>query len=363
MTIGERGVVLVTGGCGYVGSVLVPELLSLGESVRVVDTLWFRWKHEPHGNLEIVEGDLRAFDPGWLDGVTRVIHLAGLSNDPTADFAPYLNAEVNVQAARTLAEACAQHGRRTGREVRFVAASSSSVYYCPTRSADEVTVQDESSLVAPVANYSKTKRLSEMAFLDIAERYEEFCPVMLRKGTLFGLAPKMRFDLVVNAFTLHAWKKKQLTVNGSGEAWRPLLHIRDAADAYVYCSQAPAAAVRNQVFNVSHKNYRVLELAHWVVEVLEQHRGVTVNVRRDRSSGDGARSYYVLGNRIGDALGFHAERGITQAVLEMWDALESGRFGADPAADSWFFNLRWFKEHGIQDRAPLPARPAAVVAR
>lgn len=360
MTIGERGVVLVTGGAGYVGSVLVPELLSLGESVRVVDNLWFQNEPEPHPNLEFIRGDLRCLDPAWLDGVRSIVHLAGLSNDPTADFAPHLNAEVNVQAARQLAEMAAKRAHAEGREVRFVAASSCSVYYCPTKSAAEVEAQTEDSLVAPVANYSKTKRLSEMAFLEIAQRYPEFVPVMLRKGTLFGMAPKMRFDLVVNAFTLHAWQKKQLSVNGSGEAWRPLLHIRDAADAYVYCVLSPTEKVRNRIFNVSHKNYRVLELAHWVVEVLEQHRGVQVNVRRDRSSNDGARSYYVLADQIYRDIGFRAERGVGQAVLEIWDALEAGNFGENPVANPWYFNIRWFKEQGIQDRAFAPSAPVVA---
>lgn len=361
MSLDGRGVVLVTGGAGYVGSVLVPELLSLGEKVRVVDNGWFQRELDPHPNLESVQGDLRAFNPDWLENVSGIIHLAGLSNDPTADFAPHLNAEVNVQAARILAEKAAQYARREGRTIRFVAASSCSVYYCPTKGdSPEVEVQTETSLVAPVANYSKTKRLSEIAFLDVAARYEEFEPVLLRKGTLFGYSPKMRFDLVVNAFTLAAWKKKMLTVNGSGEAWRPLLHIRDAVDAYVYCLYSPAESVRNQVFNVVHKNYRVLELAHWVVEVLEKHRGVSVNVRRDRSSGDGARSYYVHGDLLGDKIGFHAERGATYGVLEIWDALEAGLFGENPYENPWYFNIRWFKEKGIQDRMLTRAVPVHV---
>lgn len=361
MSLDDRGVVLVTGGAGYVGSVLVPELLALGEKVRVVDNGWFQRDLDPHPHLESIPGDLRAFNPDWLENVRGIIHLAGLSNDPTADFAPHLNAEVNVQAARKLAEQAAQAARKRGRPMRFVAASSCSVYYCPTKGdTPEVEAQTEGSLVAPVANYSKTKRLSEIAFQDVARRYPEFEPVMLRKGTLFGYSPKMRFDLVVNAFTLAAWKKKMLTVNGSGEAWRPLLHIRDAVDAYIYCLYSPAEGVANQVFNVLHKNYRVLELAHWVVEVLEKHRGIAVNVRRDRSSGDGARSYYVVGERLGDRIGFHAERGATYGVLEIWDALEAGKFGENPYDNPWYFNIRWFKEKGIQDREMVKTGPALV---
>jgi len=340
--------ILVTGGGGYVGSILVPELLALGESVRVVDTFWFGHWLEPHPKLEIIQGDIRNCDPAWLDDVYAVIHLAGLSNDPTADFAPLLNAESNVLATRHLAGLVAQKAARQGREIRFLFASSCSVYYTATQEAVvDAHPKREDSLVAPTANYSKTKRLAEIELLKLADTYSEFCPVLLRKGTLFGLAPRMRFDLVVNAFTLHAWYKRQLTVHGSGEAWRPLLHVRDAVDAYLYCLVAPTERVRAQIFNVLHKNYRILELAHWVAEILEQHRGVSIQVRRDRSVGNGERSYYVLGDKIERELGFRAERGTTQAVLEIWDSLEAGRFGEAPQDNPSYFNIRWFQLHRI----------------
>jgi nucleoside-diphosphate-sugar epimerase len=154
----------------------------------------------------------------------------------------------------------------------------------------------------------------------------------------------MRFDLAVNIFTLHAWHKRLLTVHGSGEAWRPLLHIRDAVDAYLYCLVAPPERIRGQVWNVLRKNYRTLELAHWVTEILEKHRAVSVQVRRDRSVESGGRSYYVLGQKIERELGFRADRGTTKAVLEIWDGLEAGAFGAHPEENPAYFNIRWFKE-------------------
>lgn len=344
----EEKMILVTGGGGYVGSALVPELLALGESVRVVDTFWFDYQLEPHPKLETIRGDIRNCDPTWLNGVHTVIHLAGLSNDPTADFAPLLNAESNVLATRRLAQLVAHKAGQERQDIRFLFASTCSVYYAVTQEA-AVGVQPrrEDSLVAPTANYSKTKRLGEIELLKLADSYPEFCPVLLRKGTLFGLAPRMRFDLAVNTFTLHAWYKRQLTVHGSGEAWRPLLHVRDAVDAYLYCLVAPTEKVRAQIFNVLHKNYRVLELAHWVAEILEQHRGVSIQVKRDRSVGNGERSYYVLDDKIKRELGFRAERGTTQAVLEIWDALEAGQFGEAPQDDPCYFNIRWFKLHNI----------------
>jgi len=341
--------ILVTGGAGYVGCVLVPELLALGKKVRVVDTLWFENPLQPHHNLEVIQGDIRFADPAWLEDVDGIIHLAGLSNDPTADFAPQLNAECNVWATQNLAQMAAEKARHESKTIRFVFASSCSIYYTATPEGElEMHGKTEETLVAPTANYSKTKRLAEIELLRIAENYPEFCPIILRKGTLYGLSPRMRFDLVINVFTLNAWKKRQLTVFGSGEAWRPLLHIRDAVDAYIYMLSTPVDSARCQIFNVLHKNYRILELAFWITEVLENQRNVSIQVKRDRSVSSGERSYYVLGNKIERALGFTAERGASQAVLDIWDALEAGHFGENPGDDSRFFNIRWLKTAKIE---------------
>jgi nucleoside-diphosphate-sugar epimerase len=343
------GMILVTGGAGYVGSVLVPELLALGHAVRVVDTLWFGNPLPAHPKLELLQADVRACAPAWLDGVQAVIHLAGLSNDPTADFSPRLNAESNVLATQQLAELVARRATAEGREIRFLFASSCSVYYTSTPEKEiDIQAKGEDMQVAPTANYSKAKRLAEIELLKLADAHAQFCPVLLRKGTLFGLAPRMRFDLVINVFTLSAWHKRLLTVHGSGEAWRPLLDVREAADAYLSCLASPADKVRAQIFNVLHKNYRVLELAHWVAEILEEHRHVSVQVKRDRSAHSGERSYYVLGEKIQQQLGFKTERGATQAVLEIWDALEAGQFGRAPQDDPRYFNIQWFRLNHLE---------------
>jgi len=337
--------ILVSGGAGYVGSVLVKELLALGEQVRVVDTMWFGSPFAPHERLDLVDGDLRSPEPVWLDGVDAIVHLSGLSNDPTADFAPELNSEANVYATKQLAQLAAARAAREGKPIRYVFASTCSVYYAPTTSDEaNVAVMTEEMPIAPTANYSKTKRLAEVELLRIADQHPLFVPVMLRKGTIFGLSPRMRFDLVVNVFTLHAWRHKLLTVHGHGEAWRPLLHIRDAVDAYIHLLNAPEEKIRGEAFNVVHKNYRVLELAHWVTEVIEQKYGVDVRVKRDRSGNAAARSYFVSGDKIARELGFSADRGVTDAVTAMWDALERGDFGPEPERDPRFFNIRWLKE-------------------
>jgi nucleoside-diphosphate-sugar epimerase len=340
------GMILVTGGSGYIGSVLVRELLGLGETVRVVDPLWFGDHLDTHDRLELVKEDLRYSDTAsLLEDVSAVIHLAGLSNDPTADFAPDLNNESNVQATRQLARAVAEKAQREKREIRFLFASSCSIYYTPSV-AEDVNIErmTENLPIAPTANYSKTKRLAEIELLQIAEQYPLFCPTMLRKATIFGLSPRMRFDLVVNAFVLQAWRNQLIPIWGSGEVWRPFLHIRDAVDAYIHLLYVPTEKIRGEAFNLVHKNYRILELAHWITEILEQHRGVEAYVKRDRSKGEFRRSYYVDGDKVTKALGFRPERGVAQAALEIYDALERGDFGSEPESDSRYFNIRWLKE-------------------
>ena len=337
--------ILVTGGAGYVGSLLTQELLGLGHHVRVVDTMWFGDPFAGHERLQMIAGDLREPDPAWLNGVDSIIHLSGLSNDPTADFAPQLNNEANVFATRQLAQLAADKAQREGKPMRYVFASTCSVYYAPTTSEQaNVQIMTEEMPIAPTANYSKTKRLAEIELLRIADRSPLFVPVMLRKGTVFGLSPRMRFDLVVNVFTLHAWKTRQLTVHGHGEAWRPLLHIRDAVDAYIHMLNAPEGKIRGEAFNVVHKNYRVLELAHWVAEVIEENFGVEVRVKRDRTGNSASRSYYVSGEKIARELGFSADRGTSEAVISIWKALERGDFGPEPDKDPRYYNIRWLKD-------------------
>jgi nucleoside-diphosphate-sugar epimerase len=352
--------ILVTGGAGYIGSLLVHELLAQGHQVRVVDRFWYGNPFLPHERLHLIDGDVRNINREWLDGVEAIIHLAGLSNDPTADFAPDLNSESNVLATRILAETTSEIARDEQREIRFLLASTCSVYYSPTTNGHlNVRLMTEDLPVAPTANYSKTKRMAELEVLRVAKSNPLFCPVILRKGTIFGAAPRMRFDLVVNIFTLHAWRKGQVTVHGHGEAWRPLLHIRDAVDAYAHLLWTPTDQIRCQIFNLVHKNYRVLELAHWVSEVLQE-RGADIQVKRDRNVGNGTRSYYVSGDRITDTLGFRADRGTREAVLDIWDALERGDYGQEPENDPKYFNIAWLKKTLLQDSTVIAKQEVTV---
>lgn len=336
--------ILVTGGSGYVGSLLCKELSSLGNIVVNVDVGWYGHSQEGQGYAMLFAEDAGRFPAQNLDtsaDLDAVVHLAGLSNDPTADFAPELNNRANVQATKTLAWNVAKLAREQGRTIKFLFASSCSVYYTAAGApATDLVSMHEGLPVAPTANYSKTKRLAEIELQKVAMAIPEFCPVFLRKGTLFGDSPRMRFDLVVNAFVLQAAQHGRLTVHGSGEAWRPLLHVRDAVDAYVHMLSAPPELVQGKVYNLLHKNYRVLELAHWVAEILQEERDVDIRVVRQRMRDEAVRSYYVDGYRITDDLGFRPERGVRGAVLEVWDSIQTGRYGDEPWNDDRYYNIR-----------------------
>jgi nucleoside-diphosphate-sugar epimerase len=323
---------LITGGAGYIGSVLVPRLLEIGDEVIVFDKLYFgdEGLAATRERVQVVRGDVRAFEPDLLEGVQAVIHLAGLSNDPSADYNPTANATINAMGTERVARACLEHGVR-----RFVFASTCSVYY--TRGASD-DLKTEESPVAPTAFYPQGKWLAERKVLELAG--PSFTPVVLRLGTVFGLSPRMRYDLVVNTFVRDAWRHGRLTVHAGGEVWRPLVHVRDVADALMTATYAPRPQAEGQVFNVVHKNYWIQSLAHWVKKVLEPKAKIEIDI--DYAGQSEARGYRVSMEKAQAQLGFRAERGITVAVREIWEALERGRY--TDFDNPIYYNIRWMEQ-------------------
>lgn len=323
--------VLVTGGAGYVGSVLVPLLLQRGYRVRVFDKLVFgdEGLTAVADQIELVQGDVCSFDEGVLDDIDKIVHLAALSNDPTAEFDPEATIAINVEGTRKVAEAAVRR-----RVERMVLASSCSIYY----SLDPYEgLLDETSTLRPIAPYSLSKRLGERLLGELAS--PDFCPIFLRKGTIFGYSPRMRYDLVVNAFARAAWEHGRLTVNAGGEMWRPLLAIEDAAEAYANALELPADLVRGRAFNVLHKNYRILELAHWCKYVLRQRRPIEVDVMYD--DGVQPRSYQVSGARFAETFGYQPPRGITATLHALWDRFEHGQL--TDFDNPLYFNMTWLR--------------------
>ncbi len=321
--------ILVTGGAGYIGCVAVRQLLEKGETVRVFDKLYFgdEGLADVRDKVEIVQGDIRTFDPAVLDGCDAVLHLAGLSNDPTAEFNPKANDEINKVGTDVVAKACKAKGVK-----RFIFASTCSIYDLGFYAPD--FLRDEDSDVKPRAAYAVSNYEGERILLDMAD--DKFCPVILRQGTVYGWSPRMRYDLVVNTFVRDAFAKGVLTVHCGGEMWRPLVDVSDLSRVYIACVEAPDDKVHGRIFNVVGKNYRILELAHWVREALKPIRKVEIEV--DYTSHK-TRSYRVSGERIEAELGVKSLLGVKESVETMVKNLDEYN-----QMDLWnprYYNIQW----------------------
>lgn len=321
--------ILVTGGAGYIGCVIVEELLKKGEAVRVLDKLYFGEEGLRHlrKGVELIQGDIRSFDPSILEGVDAVIHLAGLSNDPTAEYNPKANMDINVKGTENLALRCKERGIK-----RFVFASSCSLYDRGLFSED--VLQDETSEVQPRATYSISKLEAERILLSLADK--DFCPVILRQGTVYGFSTRMRYDLVVNSFLKDAIISGKMTVFCGGEMWRPLVDVSDSAKAFICLVEAEEAKVKGQVFNLSYKNYRILELAHWVKDALRGKLDPRIEV--DYSSMK-ARSYRVSGRKIEQVLNFRPQVSVKDSVENMLVKIEENGF--TDFSNPRYYNIKW----------------------
>lgn len=323
--------VLVTGGAGYVGSVLVPKLLAEGHSVRVLDTYWFGTDVlsavRGHPNLIEIRGDMRdrAVLEGALRGCSAVIHLACISNDPSFELDPGLGKSINYDAFVPLVKLSKKHGVR-----RFIYASSSSVYGIK----DEENVTEELSL-QPLTDYSKYKAMCEEV-LD-REREPGFTTLTLRPATVCGYSPRLRLDLSVNILTNLAYHRREITVFG-GEQRRPNLHIQDMTDLYVQTLRWPSEKIDGRVYNAGCQNLRVMEIAELVkAEVGEDVRIVT-------SPTDDLRSYHVSSEKVRRELGWEPRFTVPHGIRELIAAFESARV-PNSLADPRYFNIKTMNAH------------------
>ncbi len=322
------GSVLVIGGAGYLGSVLTRRLLGAGYHVRAFDRLIFGGRREGeslkellnHPDFELVRGDVRHIDEAAaaLDGVDACILLAAIVGDPASKANPRETIGTNLVAAQALAEAC-----RYQQINRFLYASTCSVYGLGS------AVLDESSPLAPVSLYARTKIGSEQGILGLAD--QNFAPCCLRLSTLYGPSPRMRYDLVVNTFVLKAFAEHRIVVKG-GQQWRPLLHVRDAAHAFQLALEAPIECVRGQTFNVGSdaQNYQIRSLGQLVCDLLPDVEMVV------EDGGQDPRDYRVSFAKVERELRFEAGETVEGAIRDIWDDLANGRV-ASPS-ESRFYN-------------------------
>ena len=342
--------ILVVGGAGYVGSVLTEELLQRGYAVRVLDRLYFgdAGLRAVRDRIELVEADMRAVSPRVLEGIDAVVNVGGLSNDPTAEYNPRANHEMNTVATVALARLCKARGIS-----RYVLASSCSIYDCGIVDERADVLQDETSPVTPRAPYSVSKYDAEREILPMAD--QSFCPVALRKGTVYGYSPRMRYDLVVNTFVRDALTRGRLTLHHGGEMWRPLVDVRDAAQAYIALVEAEDTAIRGEVFNLCYRNLRISELALRVQEALRR-LGIEVDIRPDYHQGS-VRNYRVSGEKIGRVLNFRPKVSIEESVADMVQRVRAdGRTDFDNAR---YYNIRWLQH--LEDNRKAAGTPGSVL--
>ena len=322
--------VLVTGGAGYIGSVLIPKLLQRGHEVRVVDRMFWGLPHYANQpGIELVNADIRRMPEGVFEGIDAVDHLAGFSNDPTAEFSPDANWQMNAVATDSIAQLCRAAGVR-----RLVFGSSCSLY---DGAEDTDELLDEQAALAPRGAYATSKHYSEEALLRHAG--DDFEPVILRQATVFGPSPRMRFDLVVNSFVKDALVRQRLILHGGGRMWRPLVSVDDLADAHVACIEAPPEVVAGQTFNVVGENYQVRELAEVVATAL-------VKLGKPVALEDGplpriVRNYRCSGEKLRNALGIQLATTPAMAVQKLVD--EYGQAPVEQLGHPRFYNIAWME--------------------
>ena len=306
--------ILITGGCGYVGTVLTETLLNDGHKITVIDTQWFGNHLKEHPNLINIKGDIRNIESINLEKIDTILHLANIANDPAVELNPTLSWEVNVLAAQQLADKAIRNGVK-----HFVYASSGSVYGVK----DEPQVTEDLSLV-PISVYNKTKMVAERVLLSYQDKMQVHC---IRPATVCGMSPRMRLDVSVNMLTFQALKNKKITVFG-GDQTRPNIHMKDMVRVYQHFVNN--SNIESGCYNAGFENISILQIA----EMVKNKLGAEIIV----SESNDPRSYRQNSDKLLNT-GFKQEYGVDYAINEIIDAYNDKKLVESDSC----YTVKWMK--------------------
>lgn len=320
--------IAVTGAGGYIGSILAKQLLAAGHEVLAIDRYFFgvevldSLKSNP--KLKILKKDIRDLEPEDLKGLDAVCDLASLSNDPAGEMNPELTYDINRTGRIHVAKTTKAAG--VG---RYILSSSCSVY---GKGEDDKQLT-ETSATGPISIYAKSTLEAEGEILPLSDG--NFTSTALRNATVFGLSPRMRFDLVINLMTLTAFQKRRIIIMGGGDQWRPIVHVSDVARAFIQVTQADPNKIKGEIFNIGLNSYQIKNLAYLVREVLPFE--VEIEIAPDDPD---KRDYNVNFDKINNSLGFIAETSVEAGALEVYQALKSGAVEPGPKT----ITVQWYRQ-------------------
>ena len=307
--------ILVTGGCGYTGTILTNDLINLGHKVTVVDIQWFGNYLKPEKNLTVLKFDIRDYQKIPFKNVDTVVHLANIANDPGVELNPKLSWEVNVFATQKLIESAIRNKVK-----QFIFASSGSVY--GVKKEKEVT--EDLSLV-PITTYNKTKMISERILKSYENDIKFHC---IRPATVCGFSPRMRLDVSVNMFAFQAIKFKSMSVFG-GEQIRPNIHIQDLINVYkhfIFNSDLPCG-----FYNAGFENLKIIEIAQKVAKIIPSK--IVIKENND------PRSYRQNSDKL-LSTGFKKKFTVGDAIKELKNNYENKKFTESDKC----YTVKWMKE-------------------
>ena len=310
--------VLITGGCGYTGSVLTNKLVDQGHNVTVVDTQWFGNYLNKKSNLQVIKADIREIEKIPLKNIETIIHLANIANDPGVELNPTLSWEVNVLATHQLADKASRANVK-----QIIYASSGSVY--GVKSEPKVTEDLE---LVPISAYNKTKMVAERVLLSYKNQIQIHC---IRPATVCGISPRMRFDVSVNLLTLQALTNNTMTVFGGAQV-RPNIHIDDIVNVYSHFLKNPKT--ESGCYNAGFENISIKEIA----EMIQKATGANIEL----SESNDPRSYRQDSAKL-LSTGFKATKNVQIAISEIIEAYKSGVI---EDKDQWH-TVKWMNQLGL----------------